>query len=292
MRKSLAFLAFFCAIVVIDGNFIHDIFRRRADLGTELQQQQPQPPVQGGQQNQQTGSTQDQQDQDQDQDQQGQDQDQDQDQQDQQQFQGLGQGKEAIDCFKFNTESHLSNDEDCLRSTTILRNDTHLVFCDSTLASQGGAQGNSSQGNSSQGSVSSGVRPIMSCKVDEKGILTCFPKDQGMGGGMSGGMGANKTITTTISTSSSSTTQNTTQVQPQGSSVQGNSSQGGMSGSQGLTDILGKTFTGCFFYKLDELNQPPLPSEDTFEDDIIEWTCVKRKPNQMTMGIVGEQEKK
>jgi hypothetical protein len=260
MKTSLIFLTFFCAIVVIDGNFIHEVFRRKADLAAELQQatsgqnQQTggqtggQPDQSGGQQGQSGG-------------QQGQGQ--------QSQDQGLGQGKEAVDCFKFNTDSHLSmNDKDCRLTTTILRNDTHKAFCDIALLSSS-AQGNSSQGSSVQSSPqgssvqgsSQFAYPILSCKVDDQGTLYCWSGSQAP----------------------------VVQGSPvQSSPVQGNATQ--VQGSSNpLTDILGKTFTGCFLYKQDELNQAS-QSQSTDQEGVVEWVCVRRKPNQPTIGIVGFQQ--
>jgi len=159
MRTSFIFLAFFCAIVVIDGSFL----RKKAHPphpvpGPTLQQvQQPgQQPSQGqGQQGGQGGQ-----------------------QAGQQGGQQAGQqGQEPIDCTKFNSDSHLSNNKDCLPSTTVLRNETYRAFCDSTLASQA-SQGSGSQGNSSQGTAGGNggtfVRPLMSCRVDQQGILNCW----------------------------------------------------------------------------------------------------------------------
>jgi hypothetical protein len=243
MRTSLVFLAFFCAIVVIDG-------------AIQLQQAQP-ATQQGGQQGGQGG----------------------------QQGGQIVQG--PIDCFKFNSDSHLSNDKDCLPTTTVLRNDTYWAFCDSTLdkgssqgsSSQGSSiqgssiqssttQGSSIQGSSIQGSSIQGTfaRPIMYCMVDAQSILTCWSKDKGIGGGPSGAQG--------------------TQAGAQGTQAGGQGGSQGMSSNQ--ADVVGKTFSGCFLYQTTELNQQGTQGTQGEEnEDEIEYICVRRKPNQMATGIAG-----
>jgi heme exporter protein D len=261
MRKSFVFLAFFCAIVVIDGNFIHDVFRRGADLGAHLQQAQ-QPNQQGQAQGQGTGQP-DQQAQGQQTGQQGA-QGQQQDQQGQQGMQGQNQ-QEPIDCFKFNTDSQLSSDKVCLPTTTTLRNATHWAFCDNALeqTSQSQQQSSPIQGGGATGAPSNFIHPIVACQIDAQGVLTCLPKDQAQN--------------LSNSTQGGSSPTGIQQTSPGTSQAQVSSTKGSQA------DIIGKTFTNCFLYAQSELIQQGLEEEEQ-----VQYMCVRRKPKRATTGVAGQ----
>jgi hypothetical protein len=78
----------------------------------------------------------------------------------------------------------------------------------------------------------------------------------------------------------------------QGSPMQGSSpvlgTQGGMIGN----DIVGRTFTGCFLYMQDELQQSSQQSQQqgTEDEEAIEAVCVRINSKQQTNGVIGEQQ--
>jgi hypothetical protein len=152
MRAIVLFALFFA--IAVNGNFLHDFLRQK------VHQAQQFIPGEKKEDKEEAKERRDEQQKEQNEQQQKQ----------QQQQQG-GQMKPplAIDCWKFNNESTLSQDIICLPTTLVLHNDSHWAYCDSTLL----LQIQQSQGNQTQQISQDFISKLCVCTIDRIGTLNC-----------------------------------------------------------------------------------------------------------------------